>query len=276
MKLLTLTAIASLLLPSFFYPPQAQQQAAAQNPRPALAFGLQDGTPIKMRLSRTITSATAKVGETVDFEVLEDVKLGEVIVIPRSATAWATVTEAEPKKSMGRGGKLNVNIDSVKLTSGEKVALRAQQDAKGGGHVGAMTGAIVATSIVFFPAAPLFLFMKGKDISIPKGTEITAYINGDVSLDPKKFIPTSASSTNGGSVGNTVEATSTFSFKSTPDGAEILIDGKFVGNTPSSVTLRIGDHKISIKKAGFIPWERDITVQAGNSLSINADLEPVK
>jgi hypothetical protein len=52
-----------------------------------------------------------------------------------------------------------------------------------------MTGAIVATSIVFFPAAPFFLFIKGKDITIPKGMEITAYINGDISLDSRKFVP---------------------------------------------------------------------------------------
>jgi hypothetical protein len=56
------------------------------------------------------------------------------------------------------------------------------------GEVGAVQR-IVATTIVFFPAAPLFLFMKGKDITIPKGTEITAYINGDVPLDPKRFAP---------------------------------------------------------------------------------------
>ena len=89
------------------------------------------------------------------------------------------VTEAEHKKSMGRAGKLNIVIESVKMTNGEKAALRAVKDAKGGGHVGAMTGAIVATSIVFFPAAPLFLFVHGKDITIPSGTEITAYVNGD-------------------------------------------------------------------------------------------------
>ncbi|MGA8676485.1 MAG: hypothetical protein WB621_14810 [Candidatus Acidiferrales bacterium] len=50
---------------------------------------------------------------------------------------------------------------------------------------------MVATAIVFFPAAPLFLFMKGKDITIPKGTEITAYINSDVPLDASKFAPVS-------------------------------------------------------------------------------------
>src|SRR6185437_7720110 len=101
--------------------------------------------------------------------------------------AKATITEAEHKKSMGRGGKLNVNIDSVRLKDGEHVNLRAVKEGKGGGHVGAMTGAIVATSIVFFPAAPLFLFIHGKDITIPQGTEITAFAEGDMHLDMAKF-----------------------------------------------------------------------------------------
>jgi hypothetical protein len=50
-----------------------------------------------------------------------------------------------------------------------------------------MTGAIVATSLVVWPAAPLFLFMHGKDINIPKGTQITAFIQGDERLDATKF-----------------------------------------------------------------------------------------
>src|SRR5439155_22504305 len=96
-------------------------------------------------------------------------------------------------RSMRRAGKLNINIDKVRLTSGEKVALRAVKDVKGGGHQGAITGAIVATSIVFFPAAPLFLLVHGKDITVPKGSEITAYINWDIPLDPKKFMTQTAS-----------------------------------------------------------------------------------
>ena len=50
-----------------------------------------------------------------------------------------------------------------------------------------MAGAMVATSIVFFPAAPLFLLMKGKDITIPKGHEITAYVNVDFKVDAAKL-----------------------------------------------------------------------------------------
>ena len=67
------------------------------------------------------------------FEVLEEVKVNDVVVVPKGGVAWATVTVAESKKRMGRGGKLDMNIDSVRLVDGEKVALRAVKGGKGGG-----------------------------------------------------------------------------------------------------------------------------------------------
>src|SRR5258708_6298705 len=173
--------------------PQPPTPAPA-TPSAPMAFGLTDGTPVKLRLGRTMSSADAKTGETVDFEVLEDVKIGDLLIIARGSTALATVTEAKPRGRMGKGGKLDIVLDSVRLVSGEKIALRASKETKGGSHTGAMTGAIVATSIVFFPAAPLFLFMKGKDITIPKGTEFTAYVSGDILLDAKKYSPNNVTS----------------------------------------------------------------------------------
>src|SRR6266849_1486938 len=165
-------------------PPQKTETVSLKQP---LAFGLEDGTPIKLRLTRNLSSADATTGDRVDFEVLEDIKVKDVIVVPRGGLALATVTEAQHKRRMARGGKLDVNIDDVRLVDGEKAPLRAVKEVKGGGHTGAMTGAMIGTAIVFFPAAPLFLFMHGKDITIPKGTEVTAYINGDIPLDPVRF-----------------------------------------------------------------------------------------
>jgi hypothetical protein len=288
---------SSLLFPSAALPLTQTTQdknakQAAQEPQPVapvvkqpLAFGLEDSTPVKLRINRNISSADAQVNETVDFEVLEEVKVHDVVVIPRGGTAWATVTEAQPKRRMGRAGKLNINIDNVRLTSGEKVALRAVKDVKGGGHQGAITGAIVATSIVFFPAAPLFLLVHGKDITIPKGTEITAYINGDIPLDPKKFMTPTAvnpeagattvqSSTDPAQSGNGLAAAfSTVEIKSTPAGAEITVDEKFMGSTPSSLRLAVGDHKIKLGKSGFKTWERTMTVSAGATATVDATLE---
>ena len=171
---------------------QSQSSAPATVPKPALVFGLAEDTPVRIRLARTMSSKDARVDERVDFEVFEDIKVGNVVVVERGVTAIATVTEAHPKRRMGRAGKLNINIDYVRLANGEKVLLRAVKGGSGGNHIAAMTGAMVATSIVFFPAAPLFLFMHGKDITIPKGTEVTAYVAADTPLDPAKFNKQSA------------------------------------------------------------------------------------
>ena len=244
--------------------------ADAGTPKPAMqGFGLEDGTPVKLRTARTISSSDAHTGDTLDFEVLEDIRVAGALMVPKGGIAWGTVTEAQPKRRMGRGGKLNVNIDSVRLTDGEKVPLRAVRDAKGGGHVGAMTGAMVATSIVFFPAAPLFLFMHGKDITIPKGTEITAYVAGDTRLEESKFQSgkTESVSASAENMANTAQMDVT----STPAGADIEIDGKFVGSTPSSVTVFPGDHEVAVKKSGFTAWDRKLTVSSGH-ININAEL----
>lgn len=247
--------------------------------KPPLAFGLEDGSPVKLRTNRTVSSADAHVNDTLDFEVLEEVKVHDVIVIPRGGIAWGTITEAQPKRRMGREGKLNINIDDVKLSSGEKIPLRAVKEAKGGGHQGAMTGAIVATAIVFFPAAPLFLLMHGKDITIPKGTEITAYINGDVPLDAAKFTPpadvsasSEPSSTPQPGTGRE-PSLSSINIKSSPDGAEITVDGKYMGSTPSTLRLSSGDHQIRLEKSGFKPWEKTLTVSSGESATVSPSLE---
>ncbi|HET6844152.1 MAG TPA: PEGA domain-containing protein [Candidatus Angelobacter sp.] len=256
--------------------PQSSPNNSVTPPKPAAltGFGLEDGTPVKLRLTRNLSSASDRTGDTVDFEVIEDVSMDNIVVIPRGSTAWATITEASPKKRMGRGGKLDVNIDSVRLKDGEKAALRAVREDKGGGHVGAMTGAMVATGIIFFPAAPLFLFMHGKDINIPKGTEITAYVAGNTPLTKTKF-QEGALETSSAAAPSTVSALTAVSISSTPRSADIEVDGKFVGNTPSSVSLPAGDHSVKITKKGFRTWERKLAVSGGVA-TVNAELEEDK
>jgi hypothetical protein len=219
------------------------------------------------------------VGDTLDFEVLEDVRVDGVPVISKGGIAFAKVTEAQSKRRMARGGKLNVNIDSVRLVTHDKAPLRAVKEVKGGGHAGVMTGGMIATSIVFFPAAPVFLFMHGKDITIPKGTEITAYVNGDMQLDRAKFEAGQAQAP-AATPGSTAppappqeqSAGAQVEVSSTPDAADIEIDGKFVGSTPSSVGITPGEHDIVVKKPGFKPWEKKVTVSTGH-VKVDAQLE---
>ena len=66
---------------------------------------------------------------------------------------------------------------------------------------------------------------------------------------------------------------SSISVKSTPDGAEIEVDGKYVGSTPSTLQLKAGDHRITIRKPGFAVWERTITLSPGGAIVVDATLE---
>jgi hypothetical protein len=61
--------------------------------------------------------------------------------------------------------------------------------------------------------------------------------------------------------------------KSSPDGADITVDDKYVGSTPSTLKLTAGDHKIKLEKSGFKTWERTLTVSAGASATVNPTLE---
>ncbi len=59
---------------------------------------------------------------------------------------------------------------------------------------------------------------------------------------------------------------------SIPAGADIGLDGNFVGQTPSSILALSGDHHIRISKTGYKPWERTIRTSGGD-VTVVAELD---
>jgi len=270
---LSIFLVFSILAPSSFAQDTKATVAPVTSSGAVLAKPntLLDGTPVKLRIGRNISSADAKVGEHVDFEVLEEVQVQGVVVIAKGATATATVTDAQSKRRMGRAGKLDLTLDYVRLMDSEKAALTATAGGKGGSHTGAMVGAMAATAIFTLGGSALFLLMHGKDITIPKGTETTAYINGDMPLEMAKFglqpavVLAAVPETNGLSE-VTVDA-------SVPN-CDIEVDGAFVGSTPSKVTLANGDHSVRVSKKGFLPFEKKLHTSSGK-INLRAELDAV-
>lgn len=133
---------------------------------------IQDATSIRLSLMESLSSATNSVDDPVRFEVTEDVHAGGIVAIPRGSTAVGHVVEVEPRRRLGRAGKLNFSIDHVKAPDGSNVRLRASSTRKGDDK----TGTVIIGTVLL---SPLFLIMRGKDVSIPKGTEVLAYVDGD-------------------------------------------------------------------------------------------------
>jgi hypothetical protein len=282
----------SLLLISAPLPGQSAPLTAPHDPKTAGAqdsawassqFILLDGTPVKLKINRSVSSGSATVGEEVDFAVQEDVAINSVVVIPKGSMAIGKVTEAVPKRRMGRAGKLEIVLDYVRLADTEKATVRAVKDAKGQNRKGGMTVGIVATGLLFWPAAPLFLLMHGKDITVPQGAEVTAYVNGDQKLEAARFAPknsavetvatTAAPVPVASSEAPTAQVPVSIEVRSTPEAAAVYADGTPAGNTPANLKLSPGDHQIRIVLNGYKEWTQTLHVQSGVDSQIAAALE---
>ena len=70
------------------------------------------------------------------------------------------------------------------------------------------------------------------------------------------------------------EGTGVVTISSEPDGAEICVDGKFVGTTPSTLHLPAGSHEIQVKSPKRRVWIRTLQVLKDSEASLKAALEP--
>ncbi len=146
----------------------------------AQVLTLQDGTPVRLRLERTISSATAHEGETVDFEVTEPVIVRGLVVIPKGSLALGHVSKVRQKRRFGRAGELEVSVDTVRLADGSTAPLRATSQ-EGGTP---MDGGRIAATVV---ASPVLVWVKGKTVQLDRGMDTTAYVRGNIPIDEAKL-----------------------------------------------------------------------------------------
>lgn len=139
---------------------------------------LKEGEDVKLKFAQELSSKTASEGDTVNFVVAEDVKVGDVVVIRAGTKAVGSVTNAKKAGMMGKGGELNVRLDHLK--AGDiKVRLRGNKGKEGDSKAGQS----IALTVLF---GPIGLIKHGKEIVVAEGTPLAAYVDDDVMLPPAK------------------------------------------------------------------------------------------
>ncbi len=234
-----------------------------------------DGTKLRVKLDQTITSATADEGQSVELSVTENVKAGDLVVIPEGARVTGTITVAVPKRRMGRAGKLDFSIDRVRAADGEWIPLRYTLNKKSGESHAVRTGVLTAgAAVVFWPAAPVFLLMHGKDVTINKGVIFDVFTDqnhamvNNVSQRPASGLPMQAQP---GAATTTPAGAgiAAVTISSNSNGADIEVDGAFAGSTPTTLQLQAGQHQVVVK-SGMQVWQRSLQVTAGSNITLNA------
>ncbi len=167
-----------ILVTIFLVPFAAAQETSAIPVR----LIIPDQTRVKLQLAESVSSAHARLGDRLDFIVTRDVNIEGFTVITAGTLARSSVTGVKGKRPLGIGGNVTLELDSVKLATGDRVKLRARLNVKGRSRTKLMAAGMIATALVFLPATPVFLLARGHDSTVLKSTEITAHIDGAISV----------------------------------------------------------------------------------------------
>lgn len=215
---------------------------------------LRDGTPVRLHITKMLSSANAMAGDKVSFAVAQDVTINGKVVIAKGAAVAATVMIAEAPKGRGRNGNLVIHLDYVTLADGETIEVRTHSDNKA---TAAEQSLVAAPDWIISRESPAMQYLHGKNRAFTKDTEFPVFVSGDAPLALSRFkSPIDAQA-------DARQALTRLELSSFPNNAEVDVDGKFISVTPATIGLAPGAHMIAVRSAGFQTWRQSLDASGG-------------
>jgi hypothetical protein len=148
---------------------------------------LPSGTLIRISLDQTVSSAHNKVGDKFGFTIVDDIKVGDRIVVPAGTKGTGTVAAVRPAHGGGGDGVLRVNLDPVPVASAQPVpigitqaSVMADVNQKNGD-----SGTLAQVADIAVPGFFLFdLLRKGSDVTLRAGAPFHVAITQDEFFEP--------------------------------------------------------------------------------------------
>ncbi len=174
MRRIILGAAAAALVST----PLAAQQAPAPAPAaeaPAAAapeaglLSLNAGVPVTLAVSQEVNSSTHHAGDTFPLTVLNDVRIGDTVVIPRGTPALGEITWRTGKGAFGKSGKLEFSLRYIDL-GGQHIPVSGDFRQEGEGNTIATGVGVIAAGLIGG------LVITGHRARVPVGRELMAQI----------------------------------------------------------------------------------------------------
>lgn len=219
-----LTAILAVVFVFGTFEAMAQKRRPAINRRAAVSrtsanlYTVPRGERIRVRMNETLSSKTARAGDTFTTNVTEPVYSNNgVVVIPVGSTIVGRVSSVKQAKKGGDPGSIDVNFTEVKLPNGTRRSInasltdlntkKAKSDNEGtasgddrkndklifigggaaggailGGAIGGGKGALIGGILGAVGGLAGERLTKGEDAEVKSGTEFGVYLNQSASF----------------------------------------------------------------------------------------------
>jgi hypothetical protein len=253
-------------------------------PAYAARVPVRDGQTVNLKIRNILTTDNARKNDVIEFEVAEDVVINGHVVIAKGAIARGKIVEVKGAfKPRAKDAEVIFRFSTVRAVDRQDLPLRPRPEkSKKGGEEEVHERSEISGQIT-------------RIVGADKGKEYDAYVDGSFTINASDAIVGASVATPAASTPaqpNAPAATpaapsapasplaatdvgpapSSVEFGSTPDGAEIVIDGNLVGNTPSTLRLTPGHHSIEIRMAGYRTWSRIMVVDPESHPSVRATL----
>jgi hypothetical protein len=181
--------------------PLASQQRNADPAYPAAAspasfadvITVPDGKPVDTKLTKDLSTATAKVGDDVGLTLAHSIMQDGLVIIPKGTVLSAKITSVRHAGRVSRNAKVSFSVENAALPGGETAAFRPRPPPTAGQslhHAAAAMGYMAVDSelppgagiVLLAVGGPLMLVRKGHEQVFYAGKPTTLYLGGPLNL----------------------------------------------------------------------------------------------
>jgi hypothetical protein len=150
------------------------------------AITLRAGTPVVAEAAQTYTSKNLSIGQSINVRAKFNVVVDKHTLISAGSLGSATVSDLRKAGVFGRGGKLELQVQSIQAVDGQQVLLSGipltlEGDSKAG-LAWTLSIILLLTTII---GGALGFFIKGKDAEFRSGMQLNSSVASDIEVEPK-------------------------------------------------------------------------------------------
>ena len=151
---------------------------------PVTPVSVPANTLIKVALVTPVNAKNLKVGDTIEYQVADDVFVNDALVFTKGSRGEGTVTKVRQSRNFGRNAEVEIDFKNTKALDGTYVTTFIGEEAKKEmQHLAMAAGASLAGIAVLGPLGIVAgAFVHGKNVDLPAGTELYIQTKDETTL----------------------------------------------------------------------------------------------